>query len=361
MISVRIVKRTGKTGQISWLVKWRDGVTDRTKSFSTKAEAEYFKATLTVEVFPRPPKGSTPPHTLRDAYDRFVKVKGSGGRAATTIETYRFRFAHLEDLADLDLSGITVAVVNDQMARLRKRGVSSATINKVQLLFSGILDLAIAEDRYSGDNPVKKAVKVKVPPPAKPPVALDIETVKKLASEIPDDQRAVFWMAAGLGMRRGEIEALRRDDFNADFTEVRISRTKRDKYEREAKTKTSVRTLAIPDFITEELRKVTPQSDGRMFVCNSKWGRKYLTPALERLGIEPFGIHGLRDVAAGILIVEGRMDPILVSQVLGHSSPYVTMTRYAGHRKNASIVAAGTMGDLYGKPKKSKKAKKPKK
>lgn len=342
MASARVVKT--KTG---WATKYRlggRGSKESSRRFNTKREAEEFRISilgqLTVVGRPDSPM-------LDDAFERFLEVKATAGRKLSTLDGYRDRFKHLRGLNRYTLDEITTVVINDYFSDLRKKGASDGTLNKVQQVLSGIFDVAISEGSFVGDNPVKKAAKIKFPKPKKGPVMIPKAQLDALAAEIPAEQLAAFWMMAGLGLRRGEVDALTLDDFGPDFETVHISRTRKNGRESTAKTDKSNRVLTVPLFLRELLRKIKPKGPTRkMFAVHNLWGKKYLEPACERAGVIRLVPHDLRDICAGTLLRNG-LDIASVSRQLGHASVQITAQRYIGTLDDSSERAAEVMERLY--------------
>lgn len=345
MAQARITKRITKSGP-RWDVKWRTagrGGQDLKKTFKTKADADYFAASLVIEggVLPRPDK-----MTLREAFIRFQTNKATAGVSKGTMDQFKWSYRHLKDLENQTLDSLTVERINKHLETMKKRGATNSVLVKVQLLLSGIFDSAISEGHYLQDNPMLKTVKIRRRAPRKGPVMLPMETVNKLAAAIPEHHRVAFTFLVTMGLRRGECEALKRSDFAPDFSTVSISRTKTNSYEGPTKTPKSKRTLAIPKFLQEQLRFVKPfGKEQRMFHVNQSWGKKVLKPACEAIGIEPLVPHDLRDVAAGTLMRSG-LDLPSVSKFLGHASVAITAQAYLGTMDDSSERAAALMDQI---------------
>lgn len=344
MPAARIVSRKTKSGT-RWDVKYRlggRGASDLKKTFKTKAEAEAFRATLVLKVAGKPDSPE-----FGEAYEAFLKVKKSEGVAVGTMNGYAYTFSHLRDLDKVPLNALTTAAINAHYETLRKRGVGKSSLHKVRMLLNQVFENAIAQGDFEGSNPVPKAAKIKAPRPKKGAVMLPRETVDRLAEAIPEEHRIVFWTFVFLGIRRGELEALRVSDFSDDFETVHISRTKTNGYEGPTKTPRSNRVLTVPKKLRTMLKKHKPRDDGRMFTAGQVWGPRVLVPACEAIGIQPLTAHDLRDICAGLLIEDG-LPVSAVSRQLGHANPTITWNRYVGSLDDSSDRAASKMDEMFG-------------
>lgn len=173
-------------------------------------------------------------------------------------------------------------------------------------------------------------------------------------------------LAVFVGLRSGEIRGLKYSDFNEKEKTVRISRQYTTNYtlaesddsyifkatlEEKAPKACSYRTLKIPDFIFEELKKRKKlnkevikklknkgKSDlDEQYVSISFYGKRkskgaYLT-YLKRMcviaGIPAVSMHSLRHLFATMLLESG-MNLEYISRLMGHRSPITTFTIYCG-------------------------------
>jgi len=158
-----------------------------------------------------------------------------------------------------------------------------------------------------------------------------------------DDQfaRTLLLTAAMTGMRRGEVLALRWKD--VDYTNGRVWVRRSiglGGVVKQPKTKGSVRPIALPKTLADELEEHWKHSrfrDADDLVFPSDRGtpldgrnmiRTVFEPARKRAGLPPLRFHDLRHSYASVLIAQG-VHPKVISEQLGHASAQITMDRYS--------------------------------
>ena len=168
------------------------------------------------------------------------------------------------------------------------------------------------------------------------------------------DNVAMYMMillGATLGLRRGEMAALRWNDVNFDKNTVSITTNRvhanRQVVQKAPKTKASRRTITVGADVMDALREAkalydvcvatTPGfRDLGYIVWKEKTGEPYhpdsLTQKWERFveknGLPPLCLHGLRHSNATALIASG-VSAKVVQHRLGHSDISVTLNTYA--------------------------------
>jgi integrase len=178
---------------------------------------------------------------------------------------------------------------------------------------------------------------------------------------------ALFVAAIGLGLRQGELLALRWEDVDLDRGIVMVRHTLRrgDRELAEPKTERSRRTLAMPSAVTAALRQhrrrqleerlaAGPAWEDREFVFATPHGRPLdgvnvahdYQEALARAGLPRQRFHDLRHAYATLLLEDG-VELAIISRALGHSVLSTTADVYgAWTRDMAGRVAASMDGVL---------------
>ena len=142
------------------------------------------------------------------------------------------------------------------------------------------------------------------------------------------------------GMRIGEVLALRWEDIDFKRKIIFIRHSVGEvsfngKYEKIyglPKTKASIREVPIPKIMLSLLLKMKNKSE---FVLPNKRGKVISTRVyqrsfgtlLKRIGIKHKGFHSLRHTFATRLLEYGT-DIKTLSELLGHSNPTITLSRY---------------------------------
>lgn len=174
------------------------------------------------------------------------------------------------------------------------------------------------------------------------------------------------------GLRRSEVMGLTWQDVNFDNSLIHIQHVivhtaKKGDIKKRPKTASSLRNVAFPAFVMEELKTwKREQMENRVLlgpayvqsdaVCTWKDGKPF-TPlsvsdafdrALQRKMLPPVTFHGLRHAHASMLNEMG-LSAKLISERLGHSSVGTTMDVYTHLTANADRIAAEKLENIWNK------------
>ena len=254
----------------------------------------------------------------------------------------RLRVHILPTFGKLELRSIRPSTVQ---AWLRSRqGKSSARYVRVMLAnLSAILSAAV-EDGLIARNPCSSK-SVRAPKAEqKRLVPLTAEQVAAVVAAHPARYRTVPIVAAGLGLRQGEVFGLRVED--VDFLRRRVLVRQQVKIVRAhlvfAPPKGGKsREVPLPDVVglamAEHLRQYPARSDGLIFtsrehkpLARTYYNPRIWKPALEAAGIPPTrenGMHALRHYYASVLLDAGESIRAL-AEYLGHADPGFTLRVY---------------------------------
>ena len=231
-----------------------------------------------------------------------------------------------------------------------RAGLSPSTIGQVHAILHGSLDQAVRWHAIAR-NP---AAAVKAPRPVRREMRfLDTSQVRTmLAAAAGDPLEPLYVTAVYSGLRLGELLGLRWSDVDLDARQltVRHTLTREDGawILRQPKTVHSRRTIHLAPIAADTLRahylaeaqrllamghRVTPTA----LVFSDRWGdpvnpwhvtERAFKPLLRRAGLPTIRFHDLRHTFASMMLSEGaRVD--VVSKMLGHASPAVTLGVYA--------------------------------
>jgi integrase len=222
----------------------------------------------------------------------------------------------------------------------RAQVLAPSTLRNLVSLLRSIYASAVL-DRLVGSSPV---VRVSVPRHTRERVVpLTVEQVAKLAAAMPARNAAMVTTQAGLGLRIGELLALRVAD--VDF----LRRTVRVEYQlapgqrsRSApKTPRSRRTLPLPQVVADALAAhiaaFPPLADGTLFGSRSglpyrhdRYGSQIFKAAVAKAGLPPGTTsHALRHHFASVLLAAGE-SVVAVAERLGHDNAALVLSTY-GH------------------------------
>lgn len=202
---------------------------------------------------------------------------------------------------------------------------------------------------------VQKNVIQLVTPPRVEHKDITVWTLDEAKRFLDHSQKRKFFigyvLAIYTGMRRGEIIGLRWSDINLENNTLSIKQTltysNGKGYFKEPKTKGSKRTITIPEYAVQCLKKHKAKQneyrlklgeayeDHDLVVCS--WNGQPINPtdinkdftmAIKLSGVPQIRFHDLRHTHATILLQMGE-NPKVVSERLGHSEVGITLDTYS--------------------------------
>lgn len=290
--------------------------------------------------------------TFSRYFEEWMKSREGTVRGSTQCSTAS-RAAHaLEEIGREKVREIERRRLLMLRESLTERGLSSATVNAIMMTLkavfrSAIVDGIIQKNPCEGIKPLRRTE-----PEARDTIhrALTVEEQRAFSAASEGEWYCELIRFLLLtGCRVGEALALSWADVDQKAGVLHIRRTltrARDgsiQIGSDTKTKAGRRDIPLTPAIREELKRqrqkcmdvfggVEPL--GLVFVTMSgKRGRADVVRdavlrACKAAGVEPIGIHGLRDTFATRAIEQG-MTPQTLKAILGHSSLAMTMDLYA--------------------------------
>lgn len=160
----------------------------------------------------------------------------------------------------------------------------------------------------------------------------------------------LFWT----GIRRGELLALRRVDFNFKEKTLSIHRSKvfinSKGYISKPKTENSNRVISIPDFLAimvkEYIQKHKITHKQLLFEVHPLSLARSLKAYCQKLNLKPIRLHDFRHSHASLLIEQG-VSPLIIAERLGHKDINTTLRIYAHLYPNKQKYLAKSLNDLY--------------
>lgn len=205
-------------------------------------------------------------------------------------------------------------------------------------------------------------------------VVLDETQARRLISDTRDDPfHALYVLAVTLGLRRGELLALRWADIDLAAGTLRVERTatvdedNRRTIGDDAKTDASRRTIRLPAVCGDALRRQRARQNERRLAAGDIWrdtgavfdsglGEPWEESAIFRsfkavkttLGLpSAMRFHDLRHTAASHMLRAG-VPVVTVSEILGHANAGVTLRLYSHIVEGMMQDAADLIDRLYG-------------
>jgi len=265
-----------------------------------------------------------------------VNLKGSTTRAAES----HLRAHIIPKLGRLPLTEINTKTAQSFVAYLATGGRSKKTVENVLLTLSSILRTARSWDYACGNFSLaditmpREGVK-------KEQRHFTDEEIGKILSAAPEPFGTIIAVTAVLGLRIGEVLALRVGDidFTRKIIRVRQSVDAATRNVQAVKSPASSADVPMPSQLAARLRVYLRTHEGKtdlLFVNRrgrpfsaNKLREKQLHPLLVKLGIPRGGFHAARHGATSALLADGAT-PAVVQKQLRHSDPRITLGIY-GH------------------------------
>jgi integrase len=273
---------------------------------------------------------------------------GLGGRPwSKKHSTYKAKYLSiwqdrlgLETLGDLDG---TLPKVEAVLQEFQNQGHAGNSLT----LYAGALKsfcLWCERRGYLDSDPLKGLERFDITP-RKIYRALTRQEMQGLLAVVPEDRQLLYALAASTGLRKGELRALRVSDLNLDFKSLNL---------RAEITKNRKPGLQpLPAWLLERLQEaVKGKAPDAPLLPVPGNARERFCKDLELAGIPRFktgeGIatfHGLRVSFATMLMEEGA-DIKTAMTLMRHSTPDLTVNRYAKPRREKLTEFAETIGAI---------------
>lgn len=263
----------------------------------------------------------------------------------------------LPSLGRVRLRKLSAMAVQQFLAGRLAEGCSPSHLSTIKAVLSAMLGRAV-QWRYISINPARAT---EIPPvPEHEGHPLTPEEFPRFMTAIAGDRFETLYLTMlGTGLRIGETLGLTWGDVDLDTgrLEVRhqldrvdgglaLTRLKRPK---------SCRTVMVTDFALEPLRVMRGEREGEgdtnlIFTGPNGALREATVRAnMERIcregGLPPLTPHDLRRTYASLLETEG-VDPRTLQELMGHSSPIITLGLYARSHQGAKSDAAARLDRL---------------
>ena len=171
---------------------------------------------------------------------------------------------------------------------------------------------------------------------------MTLEAVEALTEAMPERYRASVTMAAGTGLRQGEVVGVTVDRIDFLHRQLTVDRQlvtmpDRAPYLAPPSTQASVRVGPLPQVVVDAVAAHLATWPTDQFVFSTELGdpirrtafsERIWRPALQRAGLSGVTMHGLRHFYASVLIRHG--ESVKTVQVrLGHASAAETLDTYS--------------------------------
>jgi integrase len=322
-------------------------------TFRTKREAQDWLADKQVEIRRG---GWVDPDAGKVAFGEFaaawIKERTLARGTAELYETL-LRLHLAPTFGRVAVADITPAAVRSWRAARLDAGAGRSTVAKSYALLRAVLNTAV-EDQLITRNPCRIKGGSKEETPERPTAT--VAEVFLIADKIADRYRVLVLLAAFLGLRWGELIALRRRDVDTEAGCVWVRASVAElrngvRVTKLPKSTAGVRTVPIPSVILPELcrhldRYSEPNADGQVFV-----GAKGATPrrnhfnkvwrrACDAAGIKGLHFHDLRHTGNNFAAAAGASTKELMAR-FGHSTMRAALVYQHANDDRQREIAAG--------------------
>jgi integrase len=360
-VESRLTRRNGREAKV-YDVRFRDpDGRQRSKTFRRKGDADRFAATVEADKL----RGQFVDHSDRTTVAEYARNwaaarphrPSTARRVTSLIETH---------IAGTRLGGRRLSAVRPSEVQAwasdRAQVLAPSTLRNLVSLLRSIYASAVL-DRLAASSPV---VRVALPRHERARVVpLTVTQVQQLAEAMPARNRAMVLTQAGLGLRIGELLALRVQDvdFLRRAARVEFQIAPGAKVRSDPKTPRSRRTVPLPqvvaDALAAHLAEFPPGEDGSLFTTRTGavyrhdyYGSQIFAKAVVRAGLPAATTsHDLRHHYASVLLAAGE-SVVAVAERLGHENATLVLKTY-GHlmpdsedRTRRAIDAAWSAKDV---------------
>ena len=316
---------------------------ERTQAFERKQDAERFLITVSADLlrgaYVDPEAGKV---TFTAFAERWLAAQtfSESSREATEL---RLRLHASRHFGNRELRSIKPSVIQSWLRKLQQE-LAPTYVRTVFTNVSAVFNAAV-DDGLIATNPCQ-ASSVRLPKREHRKIEpWSVERVEAVIDALPERYRAVGVVAAGCGLRQGEVFGLRVSDVDFLRRQLHVEqqvKIVRSQLELDRPKGGKTRTVPLADMVAtelaEHLRRNRAEGDDLVFTSregkpiNRNHFNPYTwKPALEAAQVEPTranGMHALRHFYASVLIDAGE-SVRAVADYLGHADPGFTLRVYA--------------------------------
>lgn len=318
-----------------WRARYRDETgREHAKHFARKVDAQRWLDGITADVltgrYVDPGAGRI---TFSEYAEAWRAVQPH--RPSTADKVARSLAKHVyPTIGDVPLDRLRQTHLQSMVARM---DLAPSSVRVTMRYVSSVLNAAVADRRIA----TSPALGLRLPRPQERRVVIvPTEAVMALVEAVPGRMRAMLVLAAGTGLRQGEVFGVTLDRLDLEGASVRVDRQIVDGgVFGPPKTASSGRTVPLPDVVVNALREHLENfgtgQDGLVFTRASgrPWKRSAFSEAWVRARAsldvpEDLTMHSLRHYYASLLIRHGESVKVVQAR-LGHATAAETLDTYA--------------------------------
>lgn len=298
--------------------------------------------------------------TVRGIVDSYIDSRERLGAKATTIKGYKACKNRLSTaLLDEKASEVTPYLVDSFIAESADKYASKTIRNTVSLLsasFDRAIMLGLLKENPCLNVTMPKSIRKEVD------IFTDDDVIRFVSALDNEraDYKVGYKLALFCGLRRSEILGLREEHVNIPFRAVTVSETRhrvgKDDVVQDTKTKTSHRTLALPESLARDIDVLIKEhraleyehtdyliQDGFGQPMNPSTFSNRIYRIEAENGLPRVSLHDLRHTFASMLN-NANIDIARISRELGHSNVNTTLGIYT-HVFNGTTESSRGIAD----------------
>jgi integrase len=329
----------------------------KSPSFIRKSDASAWKRRMLTEKDKLGAFGtsSTPDLKFSDFVNIWLEKKVKVHNSFRTLENYRSDIKNhlLPNFGYTGIGFISSKLVTDLISKMKNKGLTNRTINKVIILLKTILNDAVRWD-YIPKSPIFGYQELKVQDRSDTYLN-DLEIKRLIIASHSSPLKPIIITALNSGMRLGEILGLQFDRIDLERGHIHVTRTLTRKGIKEG-TKTSKKRIIPMNATLKELfwnlfkSQKSPiwcfaRDNGEPFDVNHISQREFKKLLLKAQIPPKFRFHDLRHTYASHFVMKGG-DLFTLQKILGHSS--VQMTQRYAHLSHEYLDQAVKIIDFRG-------------
>lgn len=299
-------------------------------------------------------------YTVAKFLDRYFEDVAEHTLAPRTLLSYKNLRKHIDSpLGSLKLSELRADHLQKFYAAELDAGASPGTVQTIHQFIHTVLGYALKWGLVVRNV----ADMADAPPPNKTPATVLTAAQAKQLLELAREEGFKFYTlllcAISLGMREGELLALDWDCVNWEKHTIRVEKQlqylpTKGLIIKSPKTKSSYRTLPLPDVTYQALQKHFVDSDKKGLIFHTSVGTpysprnilRYFHRLLKKMDLPIMPFHNLRHSCASFHLALGT-NPRVVSELLGHSSSTITLNLYSHLLPGVGEEAAKKMSTIF--------------
>jgi integrase len=301
---------------------------------------------------------------------QYLEDHGKRTLRATTLTSYTDIIERhiIPEIGKLRLTQLRADHLNHLYSKKLSSNLSDRTVEYIHGVLRRALNRAVKWGLIA-KNPTDMAS-----PPSvkfKTPSTWTGEQVKQFLEQIRDDRWAgIYYLACGVGMRKGEILGLPLSALDLEKGYLKVTQSLQYIPSRglnllDPKTDKSRRMIVLPSFVVEALKAHLARRErlsqgphwkesGLVFTTDigtpisPRNLLRHFKTKLTEAGLPEIRFHDLRHTTASLLL-EKNVHPKIVSELLGHSSITLTLNTYSHIINPMGRVAADAMDEAVGR------------